>query len=428
MKKACMALLAVLLTAGTFSAAPLEAEAAKGSDLVLIGGALGSSEGAEEIYREMVSLAGGKDGKIGVITASSYPYDWDCEEFGDSTDGGCNDPDVSNSKMNANYYMETFKEFGIDAEWIPADIANMDVADNEEWAARIASGEFTGFFLGGGDQSRYIDTFERGENRDDSVVLAAIRDRFESGNAMIAGTSAGAAVQASEYMITGGDSYRGISEGSVEGYHSDGSVLGYFEEGGLGFFSYGLVDSHFSERAREGRMIRLAADTGVDHVYGVDETTALIVEDANHPSAKMRVAGENGVQIFDLSGASQTVDEDGNWSIEGVNSTYLNHGDRYQPRNGNAIFNSSFSPVRGGDTEIGTHDDIFSEHFAYRNMVWELLTSGENEATGTSYENAPQYSLTAETTNRTKTRSGTVFGNERWSYSDVKVSIYPSEQ
>ncbi|PYZ95510.1 hypothetical protein CR205_18430 [Alteribacter lacisalsi] len=428
MKKAGIALLIFLLTAGAFSAAPLEAEAAKGSDLVLIGGALGSSEGAEEIYEEMVTRAGGEDGKIGVITASSYPYDWDCEEYGDSTDGGCNDPDVSNSKMNANYYINSFEEFGIEAEWIPADLANTDVADDAEWADRISSGEFTGFFLGGGDQSRYIDTFVRGDEWNDSAVLGAIRDLFESGNAMIAGSSAGAAVQASEYMITGGDSYRGITDGSVEGYHSDGSVLGYFKEGGLGFFSYGLVDTHFSERAREGRMIRLAADADVDKVFGVDETTALIVEDANHPSAKMKVVGENGVQIFDLSGASQSVDEEGNWAIEGVNSTYLHHGDRYQPQNGNVVFNPSFSPVRGGDTQIGEHDDIFYERFAYRNMVWELLTSTYDQAAGTSWENDPEYSLVSEKTNRTKTRYGTVFGSERWSYSDVKVSIYPSGQ
>ncbi|TMW70149.1 cyanophycinase [Alteribacter natronophilus] len=429
MRKAVLMCFVFLLAAGSVTAFPAEAEsdgAVRGSDLVLIGGSLGSSEGAEEIYREMVARAGGEDGKIAVITASSYPYDWDCEEYGDSTDGGCNDPDISNSKMNANYYIETFNEFGIEAEWLPADIANIDVADDDEWADRISAGEFTGFFLGGGDQSRYITTFVRGEEWADSPVLAAIRDRFESGNAMIAGSSAGAAIQASEYMITGGDSYRGITEGSVEGYHSDGSILGYYKEGGLGFFSYGLVDSHFSERAREGRMIRLAADAGVDKVYGVDETTALIVENANHPSAKMKVVGENGVQIFDLSGAVQSANEDGEWAIEGVTSHYLHQGDRYQPQGGNVIFNPEFQPVHGGEAEISEHDDIFYERFAYRNMVWGLLSSNEQKLAGTSWEDAPEYSLSAEKTNRTKARAGTVYGKDVLSYSGVRAAIYPS--
>ncbi|WP_051314607.1 cyanophycinase [Alteribacter aurantiacus] len=423
MKKTGQWLLVVLLITGLFSF-PNNGEAARGSHLVMIGGALGSSEGAEAIYEKMVALSGGETGKIGVITASSYPYDWDCEERGETV---CNNPNTSNSKMNANYYIKAFGDYGIDAEWIPVDIANTDVADDTEWAERIRSGEFSGFFFGGGDQDRYITSLVRGDDWEDSAVLGAIRERFDSGQLMIAGSSAGAAVQVSEYMITGGDSYQGIRDGSIEGYHDSARVLGYYKEGGLGFFTYGLIDSHFTQWAREGRMIRLAADTGVDMVYGIDETTALVVENANHPSVKMEVVGENGVQILDLSQSMVSIDESDNWGISGIQSTYLNHGDKYLPTANNPVFHSKSKPVHGGETELDVYDDIFYEDNAYRTMVWDLLTSNESSVTGTSWENDPEYSLTAHKTNQTKTRLREAFGEERWSYSNVEISIYPSE-
>ncbi|WP_280770294.1 cyanophycinase [Salipaludibacillus daqingensis] len=418
-----------LLISGNVLFLSAETEAARGSHLVVIGGSLGSGDAADDIYETMIDLSGGEDGKIGIITASSYPYDWDCEDFGESTDGGCNDPDISNSKMNANYYIDAFDSFGIEAEWVPVDIANIDVADDQEWADRISSGEFSGFFLGGGDQSRYITSLVREDdqgNWSDSAVLSAMRDRFEEGKLMIAGSSAGAAAQSSEYMITGGDSYRGVTEGAIEGYHTDGSVLGYYENGGLGFFSYGLVDSHFSERAREGRMIRLASDVNVDKVYGVDETTALVVKNANHPSAEMEVVGENGVQIFDLSSStSQNNQIEGEWEIDQVKSTYLHDGDRYKPNQGNVIFNSQSNPYRGQGSSDHTHDDIFYETNAYKNLTRDLVTSDAEHITGTSFEDSPRYELTATQTKQTQVRMKSHYGQEQWSYDGVMVKINP---
>src|SRR5699024_3543850 len=149
-------------------------------------------------------------------------------------------------------------------------------------------------------------------------------DKFEKEGTVIAGTSAGAAVQSLDDMIIGGKSERAIVEGAQEGYHSDFSILTYIEEGGFGFFNYGILDTHFSERGREGRAIRLASDTGNEMVFGLDETTALVVTEAHSPHTKMEVIGENGVQILDLSQSVAKKDGDnGPWSIENVYSTYL---------------------------------------------------------------------------------------------------------
>jgi cyanophycinase len=86
----------------------------------------------------------------------------------------------------------------------------------------------------------------------------------------------------------------------MKGVSDDSNKLVYYEDRGMGFFDYGIPEQHFSERGREGRAIRLAADTNQDMIYGVNEATALIVTNPNTTQAEMEVMGNNGVQIFNL--------------------------------------------------------------------------------------------------------------------------------
>ncbi|WP_240802742.1 hypothetical protein [Streptomyces sp. A0642] len=72
----------------------------------------------------------------------------------------------------------------------------------------------TGFFLGGGDQYRYVTSLMHGEAQTDSKVLAAIRAKLARG-AVVAGSSAGAQIMAGTDMITG-DSYEGLRDGSSD--------------------------------------------------------------------------------------------------------------------------------------------------------------------------------------------------------------------
>lgn len=62
-------------------------------------------------------------------------------------------------------------------------------------------------------------------------------------------------------MITGGTSYNALAYGAYIGdpdpdYPND---LSYDGKGGLGFLANWVVDTHFSERGREGRLIRYIA-------------------------------------------------------------------------------------------------------------------------------------------------------------------------
>ena len=65
-------------------------------------------------------------------------------------------------------------------------------------------------------------------------------------------------------MINGGVSYYGVRDGAyvfTDTHLKDPDDLLYDPLGGLGFFPLGLIDTHFANRGREGRFIRLISDT-----------------------------------------------------------------------------------------------------------------------------------------------------------------------
>ena len=57
-----------------------------------------------------------------------------------------------------------------------------------------------------------------------------------------------------------------------------------------------LIDAHFSEKGRQGRLVRLAHDIGVERALGIDEDTALVCT-GNH----CQVHGSAGVWLVDMS-------------------------------------------------------------------------------------------------------------------------------
>ncbi len=150
-----------------------------------------------------------------------------------------------------------------------------------------------GLWFTGGDQLRITDLLlGKGE---ETLTLAAIRQAHKRG-AVIGGTSAGAAIM-SELMIFGGDS---LSALRFEPALKEGKGLLLTE--GLGFFPYGVVDQHFGERGRLGRLIRAVAtvpDLSFRLGFGVDEDTALIVD-----GPRLAVVGEGYVTVVDGTGAT----------------------------------------------------------------------------------------------------------------------------
>ena len=252
---------------------------------------------------------------------------------------------------------------------------------------------------------------------------------------MIAGTSAGAVVQSANVMIVRGKSNRGIVEGAHEGCEYDRSALQYISGGGFGFFEYGIIDSHFSERGREGRSIRLASDTGIDMVFGIDEATSLVVTEAHSPNARMKVIGQNGVQIFDLSKAVTKINDQGLWSIKNVKSSYLTEGDQYIPKKGKIIFDPKKKSISNQEAyrgRISSSKDIFSSRKgAQREFINQALklvnTLNLNVAYGYPRSKDAKYKVVLNKTERTKAYYFEQDDERLISYTGLKIAIRPKE-
>src|SRR5439155_24073558 len=107
-----------------------------------------------------------------------------------------------------------------------------------------------------------------------------IQTRFRDGMA-VAGTSAGASVM-SETMLIGAESGDGKSN------------LAYSMAPGLGFLRNVVIDQHFGQRGRIGRLLSAVAGNPRMLGVGIDENTAVVVKDGT-----LDVIAENAVYVVD---------------------------------------------------------------------------------------------------------------------------------
>ncbi|MGV9456591.1 cyanophycinase [Streptomyces sp. NPDC003635] len=382
--------LVLTLTAAPAAQASVRADrTAEAGSLVLIGGALAADN--TEVYGEIIERAGGSRARIGVLTAASVP---------ESQDPDAGDPErCSNSACNGAYYAGLFEKHGAaDAQWIPVDLDHIDNADSDAVVDQINS--MTGFFFGGGDQYRYVTTLLHGDRHTDSKVLAAIRAKLADG-AVVAGTSAGAQIAAGPDMVTGGESYQGLRDGSAPGYFDDATRLGYLPAGGFGFLRSGLVDTHTGAYGREGRALRLAADTGHDRVYALQENSALVVDNAGTHHETMTVLGDNGVGILDLRDARTHTSPTG-WTLTRARYSHLTDGDRYDTRRWavrpapgkRPLIPRTTSPVPANDDVFYSIDNPAGVPYSFLSTARALAAArNQHTATATTYEKAPRFTV-----------------------------------
>lgn len=222
------------------------------------------------------------------------------------------------------FYISAFKQAGADPVWWPIDSAlEASLADPEKCNALVKHrvvqlalanrevvypdlteiqklacenavslaqfpSQAQGIFFGGGDQWRLRQVFFD-EHEQANIWLKNLRTAFNTGSLVIGGTSAGTAVQSSRSMLTGGTSdaalTRGIKNATPVASGCERSRrcphslteddLTYWPAGGLALVEGFVMDTHFSERARPIRLLKLLADTQVGVGLGVDETSAL---------------------------------------------------------------------------------------------------------------------------------------------------------
>jgi cyanophycinase len=381
--------LALLATAPTAQAAAAGDTTHDGS-LVLVGGGL--KEDNAEVYGEIIDRAGGAGARIGVITAASVP---------ESQDPDAADPErCSNSACNGAYYADLFEKHGAaEAQWIPIDLDHVANADSDSVVAQVDS--MTGFFFGGGDQYRYIQTLLRGRGQKDSKVLAAIRAKLAHG-AVVAGSSAGAQIATGPHKVSGGESYEGLRDGSDPGYFDDPTHLGYIPRGGFGFLRSALVETHTGAYGREGRAYRLAADTGHDRVYALEENTALVVDHAGSGRERFTVLGPNGAAVLDLRRARAEASPSG-WSLRGARYSYLTDGDRYDAHTWKVqpapdkyrLTPTSSAPLVANADVFHSAANPEGAAYSFRTTARSLAQSRVHDAaTATTYESGPRFGVT----------------------------------
>jgi cyanophycinase len=223
-------------------------------DLIRAGGrllAIGGGEDKEKaclILKEFVRLAGGETARILVFTTAT------------------DSPEEAAAK-----YTEVFKRLG--AKQIEAiNVSQRDDAKNPESIEKVKKA--TGIFFTGGDQL-HITSLMGG-----TELQTAIMESYESG-VIVGGTSAGAAMMGNSMIVTG-DSDENPRVGSVEMAPGTDLIVGC------------IIDTHFSQRGRHGRLLTAVAHFPQDIGFGIDENTAMLID-----KNKFEVIGEGAVTVID---------------------------------------------------------------------------------------------------------------------------------
>ena len=172
-------------------------------------------------------------------------------------------------------YRALFSELGVqNLEHL--DIRTREQALSDQCAELLADAAVV--FFTGGDQLKI--TSQLG----DSMVYRQIHLLLEHGGT-VAGTSAGASVMSTTMLVAG------------EGEHSPTVQDAIRMAPGFGLLPDAVVDQHFAERGRLGRLLAGIAQNPRLLGIGIDEDTAIVVQGNEH----FEVIGNGSVYVLDGS-------------------------------------------------------------------------------------------------------------------------------
>ena len=217
--------------------------------IIPIGGAE-NKENDRRILERFVRVSGGPEADIVVI------------------------PTASRMHETGQRYEQVFRDIGA----ARVTVMDFDTRRDCQEAGRLQRiGEATGIFFTGGNQLR-LTTLLGG-----TPVAKVIRARNAAG-VTVGGTSAGASIL-SEHMIASGDEGSAMIAGSVR------------LAPGLGLTNRFIIDQHFRQRDRLGRLLTALAYNPFAIGIGLDEDTAAFIG----PDETLEVEGSGGVTVLDGS-------------------------------------------------------------------------------------------------------------------------------
>jgi len=220
--------------------------------IIPIGGAE-NKENDRHILERFVRCSGGPDADIVVI------------------------PTASRLHETGPRYEKLFKDIGA----VRVDVMDFDTRRDCHEPGRLRRlEEASGIFFTGGNQLR-LTTLLGG-----TPVAKLVRTR-NAGGVTVGGTSAGASIL-SEHMIAFGDEGSSVISGSVR------------LAPGLGLTNRFIIDQHFRQRDRLGRLLTALAYNPFAIGIGLDEDTAAFIG----PDETVEVEGSGGVTIVDAADVS----------------------------------------------------------------------------------------------------------------------------
>jgi len=203
-----------------------------------------------QIHRRFVELSGGADARIVVIPTASM-----LDETGED-------------------YNRIFSDLGAGkVEFLP--ITRRADCDNPEFSKMLD--DATGIFITGGNQLR-LSAILGG-----TLLVTKIRRKNAAG-VPVAGTSAGASIM-SEHMVAGGQGNNIPAAGSVT------------LAPGIGLTNAVIIDQHFTQRNRLGRLLTASSFNPFLIGLGIDEDTAAFID----PDNVLEVVGSGTVTVIDAS-------------------------------------------------------------------------------------------------------------------------------
>jgi cyanophycinase len=214
------------------------------STFIAIGGG-GSSESIIETFFDAIKQE--SDASVVVMTVAS------------------NEVEGMRADYNAMFRKRNVKHVSV------IDIVNREDAHDPSALKKIEKAD--AIYFTGGDQLNVTSLF--GGSPLDDLLHEKVRD-----GVVIAGTSAGAAMMASS-MIKDGNGNSSPAVGSVE------------TSSGLDLIENTVIDTHFAQRGRYGRLLTALAHHPHILCIGLDESTAIVVK-----GKKFKVVGKNSVTVM----------------------------------------------------------------------------------------------------------------------------------
>jgi len=202
-------------------------------------------------------------------------------------------------------YREAFAGIGV------TDLAELYLDEREDTLDRshrdLIAGA-AGIFFTGGDQLRIV------SQMGDTPLETLVRELYGRGG-VVAGTSAGASAQSETMLVRGS----GAESHRIGDLHM---------APGLGLLPDVIIDQHFAERGRIGRLLGAVAHNPRLLGIGIDEDSAIIVE-----NGCFTVIGSGAVTVVDAASVTHSniaeAEPDRTLSLHHVVLHALSDGDRF---------------------------------------------------------------------------------------------------